>query len=86
VTEAVGLLVKALESDDYELRLEAALALGKIGDPSAIPHLVELMKKERTTGNLKIEEALRQLKQSAEKKEPTFWNKLISSMKDFFTK
>ena len=80
VIDAVDLLIKALDSNDSDLRLEAALALGKIGDPSAIPHLVDLMKKERNTGNLKIEEALKQLRKSVKKKETSFWKNWWASL------
>ncbi|MCA9931410.1 MAG: HEAT repeat domain-containing protein, partial [Anaerolineales bacterium] len=40
---AVPYLIEALQSDDYGVIRESALALGNIGDPRAEPHLLELV-------------------------------------------
>jgi len=39
-------LIKALETEDWQIRQEAAAALGKIGDPRAIEPLTRALKDE----------------------------------------
>ena len=41
---AVSLLIQRLQDEDYEVRLKAAEALGKIGDTQAIDPLIKLMR------------------------------------------
>jgi len=39
----VNYLLKALKSEDKNIRMHAAIALGRLGDPRAVPHLIEAL-------------------------------------------
>ncbi len=87
IKEAVDPLIHVLKNSDSALRGEAALALGKIGDPAAIPALMELLETEqKSTGNLKVGLALEQLRSIQSKKEEGFWDVLVNKIKEFFIK
>jgi len=45
-TISVELMIELLDSNDYEVRYSCALALGKIGDPLAIPALARVLESD----------------------------------------
>ena len=45
----IGTLLRALKSDDWRARLEAAHALGDTGDAAAVEPLIECLKREVVT-------------------------------------
>lgn len=63
--EAVGPLIATLDSDDPDARVGAARALGDIGDPQAIPHLVRNLDDPEATVRYWSMQALGKLKAQA---------------------
>jgi HEAT repeat protein len=59
--DEIDRLIALLKDEDWEVRKEAAEALGKIGDPRALPEL-ERLARENSDASEKAREAIEKIK------------------------
>ncbi|MEW6609551.1 MAG: HEAT repeat domain-containing protein [bacterium] len=55
--ESVPEIIKALKDENWSVRAQACISLGKIGDKRAVPHLIERLKDKKENWSIQVKSA-----------------------------